>query len=220
MNSGSSPLRLYHYFRSSSSWRVRWALELKKIPVEYVHVQLLNGESEEPPHRARNPMGQVPVLEFVDETNAARRFLPESFAILDYLESRTPSPSLYPNDPYLRAHAIALAEIVNSGTHPLQNLGAQFLHSDDPDERKKWARHWIDLGLRAFDTLVGPLSGRYCVGDELTIADLCLAPQVYNALRFEIDPAAYPNVARIHTVYAELAPYRASHPDRYAVPVL
>ena len=172
---------LYHYWRSSCSWRVRWALALKGIVPEYVHVGLLDGEVEREPHRSRNPMGYVPALSL----NGS--MITESVAILELLDELKPSPLLYSGDAFQRAHIRALVETINAGTQPLQNLNTVDYFSNDPQKRLDWMRHFIKIGLRAFETLASKTSGDYCVGNHITAADLCLIPQCYNALRFNID---------------------------------
>jgi len=146
-----SKLRLYHYWRSTSSWRVRWALAHKGIPCEYVAVNLLDDETDRPEHRARNPMGYVPVLD------ADGRLLTESVAMLEWIEELWPAPGLLPRDPWLKARTRALVEIINAGTQPVQNLSVLERLSDDPAARKAWAQHWIRLGLDSFDTLAGDI---------------------------------------------------------------
>lgn len=208
-------LRLYHYWRSSSSWRVRLALAHKGIDVEYRAVSLLDGESESPEHRARNPMGFVPVLEFLDETDPGRRYLTESIAIIEWLEERFPQNPLLPQDPVLRARTRALAETINAGTAPLQNLTAQIQHTDDAAKRKAWAQHWIREGLSAYEALARPLAGKFSVGDSLTVADLCLIPQCYNALRNELRLDDFPLVHAIYRNVLETPAAKQSEPDRF-----
>lgn len=212
-----SRLRLYHYWRSSSSWRVRWALAHKGLAAEMVTVNLLDDETDQPEHRARNPLGYVPVLELVDlPAHEPLRYVAESVAILDWLEETQAGPSLLPQDPLHRARVRQLCEIVNSGTQPLQNLNVMHRHSADPAEQKTWSQHWIRSGLAAFETLVTPTAGRHCLGDELTAADVFLIPQCYNAVRFDIPLSDYPTVARLNEAGLATAGCRASHPDRYA----
>lgn len=206
-------LRLYHYWRSSSSWRVRWAFAFKGVESEMVPIDLLSGESESPEHLARNPAGFVPALEFIDEENT---YLTESLAIIQWIDELVPAPTLLPGSAMDRARIRQLAETVNSGTQPLQNLGAQYRHSDDPVERKKWAQHWNHLGLDVYEKLVRSTAGSYSFGDTLTLADLCLIPQCYNARRFDVDVSAFPIVSRIEAAALKAPSCVASHPDRYA----
>jgi maleylacetoacetate isomerase len=209
-------LRLHHYWRSSSNWRVRWAFKLKGIVCEYAPVDLLSDEPEGAEHLARNPLGYVPVLEQIDEADPARRYLCESLAIIEWAEETHPQPSLLPGDPWQRARIRMLAEVIASDTQPLQNLGPQELHSTDPGGRKSWARHWIRHGLHAYEKLAAGSAGNYSVGDAITLADLCLIPQCYNAERYGVDLGEFPTVARIHAAALETEACRASAPDQFA----
>jgi maleylacetoacetate isomerase/maleylpyruvate isomerase len=179
--------RLYGYWRSSATWRVRWGFELKGVKYDYVPVNILKKENHERAHLARNPAGALPVLEI-----EPGRYLAESLAILEWLGETYPKqgPSLYPGDAYARAKIRQLCEIINSGTAPLQTPHAQGQHSADTQERQKWARYWIERGLKIFDQVSAPGRGLYSVGDQPTAADLCLVPQIYNAKRFGVDVKA------------------------------
>lgn len=204
------PLRLYHYWRSSCSWRVRWAIEIKKIECELIPVDLLAGEQDQPAHLARSPLGAVPVLEIDDNTS-----LTQSLAIIQWLEARFPTPAVLPSDPIALARTIELAETINADTQPLQNLPAQALHSKDPDEKKRWAAHWIREGLLAYETLVKKTAGRFSIGDAVTLADLCLIPQVYNAHRYGVSLEEMPTIARINEAALATDACEMAHPDRF-----
>lgn len=205
-------MKLYSYWRSSSSWRVRIALLFKRLPFEYAPVHLLRdgGEQWTPAHRARSPMGKVPVLELDDGHH-----LTESMAILAYLEEQHPTPPLLPRDPYLRARARMLAEMVNSGIQPLQNLEV-LRHVKDVlgRDEKAWAAGWNARGLAALEAAVGATAGRFCVGDEPSIADVYLVPQLYSARRFKVSLEAMPTLTRIEAACAALPAFAESHPDR------
>ncbi len=214
--------RLYHYWRSSSSWRVRWGMALKGVVPEYVHVDLLNGESESPAHRARNPFGFVPALEILAPPagRASPLLLTESLAILEYLEETLPTNPLLPHDPIDRAYVRAIAEAVNAGIQPLQNLTTQIALAPDSDadfarKRKAWAQLWIREGFAAIEKLAKPSTGKFCVGDELTLADLCLVPQCYNALRNDVALEDFPVIARIYAQAILTPSYAISEPDRF-----
>lgn len=207
-------LTLYHYWRSTSSWRVRWACALKGVELEYVAVDLLKDEPDSPEHLARNPMGYIPTLE-IPQAGGKSVYLSESVAIMEWLEETRPGPRLFPRDPLKRALTRQLVEIINAGTQPLQNLNPQYLYSDDPVKRKQWCQHWIRKGLGAYDQIVQATAGKFSVGDELTAADLCLVPQCYNAGRYEVPLEEFPRVKRIHDLAAEMPEYQASHPDRF-----
>ncbi len=209
MSLKQAPLTLYHYWRSTSSWRVRWALAHKNIPCKYVAIDLLKGESESPEHLKRNPLGYVPVLEIQGT------FIAESMAILDLLEELHPEPALLPSDPIRRAQVRQLAEMINADTQPLQNMNPQFLHSDDPEKRKQWAQHWIQNGLSAYELVVKTTAGKFSVGDELSFADLCVIPQMYNARRYEVSLDSCPTLLKIESECKKLPSYLAAEPDRF-----
>lgn len=205
---------LYHYWRSSSSWRVRWAMAYKGIPCEFVHINLLENQQTSEEHKQRNPMGCVPVLE-IKEPGQPSKYLTESIAIIEYLEELYPTPALLPADPFEKAQVRRLAEIVNSGTQPLQNLTVMKMYSDDVEKRSEWSRMWIRKGLQAYEDLVTQLGGTYSFGDTITMADLYLIPQLYNANRFSIPATDFPTLARIQEVAQSAPGYHEAHPDRF-----
>lgn len=202
------------YFRSSASWRVRIALHWKGLAFETVPVHLLRngGEQHGEEHRKLNPMEQLPVL-IVDGVP-----LVQSLAILEFLEERHPEPPLLPREPFARARARALAEVVNSGVQPLQNLevmqrlGGTF--GADKPAQQAWARAYIERGLAALEAMVTPGAGRFSVSDEVSFADLCLVPQLYNARRFSVDLSVCPTLVAIESRLVELPAFAAAHPDR------
>jgi len=176
-------MKLYGYWRSSASWRVRIGLALKGVPVEHHSVHLVRdgGEQHQSAHRARNPMRQVPVLELDDG-----RQLTQSLPILEYLDQAFPNPPLLPSDPYLRARARALAEVVNSGIQPLQNLATLQHLTQLGVDRSEWGRHYIYEGLRNLQQMAEATADRFLVGQEVSLADIALIPQLYNARRFDV----------------------------------
>lgn len=206
-------LKLYHYWRSSASWRVRWALAFKTLDCEFVAVDLLAGEQKSEEHIKRNPLGTVPTLEITD--NVGSRFLSESMAILEWLEEIHHKQPLFPKDSFLKALVRQLSEIINAGTHPLQNLQAQKYYSEDLEKRKVWATHWIKNGLTAYEKLASKTAGGFSVGDQVTMADLCLIPQCYNAMRNDISLDEFPNVKRIYENALKTEACQKSHPDRF-----
>ena len=207
-------LKLYHYWRSTSSWRVRFAFALKRVPVELIAVNLLGGESEQPDHLARNAMGHVPVLEIAGPEGPL--YLAESLAILEWIEETCAGPSLISGDPWRKGRIRQLAELINAGTQPLINLGVAQKHSQDPAQQKAWNQYWIRNGLKAFELTVRETAGKYCMGDEITLADICLIPQCYSAVRNEVSLEEFPILSRVNaTVLAHEACQR-SHPDRYS----
>jgi maleylacetoacetate isomerase len=212
-------LKLYHYWRSGSSWRVRWAFELKNIRPEMVHVNLLDDETDRPEHRARNPMGYVPVLEFLDQPQSAKRserFLTESTAIIEWADELYPTPSLLSGDAKKKAQLRRLSELVNSGIQPLQNPPVVGAVSKEEVVRKAWSQKWVRNGLTAYTEWAQDTAGLYSVGNQITMPDLFLIPQCYAALRFEIDlEKEFPLIAQIYSNALKTEACQASHPDRY-----
>lgn len=209
-------MKLYGYWRSSASWRVRIALHYKGLPYEYVPVHLLEGGGQQhsESYRALNPMRQVPTLEVVDAQGHVHP-LTQSLAILEYLEERYPSPPLLPAEPLARARARALAELVNSGIQPLQNLAVlQRVQNELKADQKAWAAHWVQRGLEAFHTAIAGSSGPYCLGEQPTLADVCLVPQLYGARRFGVDLTPFPRLTQIEAACNLLPAFQAAHPDR------
>lgn len=202
-------MKLYGYWRSSSTWRVRIGLHLKGAAFEVVPVNLLAGAQRDPAHLARNPRGQVPVLELDDGT-----LLYESLAILAWADAVWPNPALIPAAPLARARAWQAAEIVNSGIQPLQNL--RVLQQIDAlgGDRVAWAREVIDAGLVGLEALAAETAGAFLVGESPTIADIVLVPQLYNARRFGVDLAPYPTLLAVEAACERLPAFQAAHPDR------
>jgi maleylacetoacetate isomerase len=192
-------LNLYSYFRSSSSYRVRIALNLKGLPYETIPVHLLRdgGEQHQPRFMQRNPAQLLPVLEH-DQLK-----LTQSLAIIEYLEETQPSPSLLPGDAAAKARIRALALDVVCEIQPLSNLRVlQYLKSElalGDAARAKWSQQWISRGFAAIEAqLARYSSGNYCFGVTPTLADCCLIPQVFNALRFNCRLDPFPNIQRIY----------------------
>ncbi len=202
-------MRLYHYWRSSCSWRVRWALEHKGISFSTTSVGLLNGESESDAHLVRNPAGFVPVLELADGSR-----LTESMAICEYLEETKPTPALLPKSALDRAYVRMLCEVINSGTQPLQNLNVQDRVSENADERKAWSAHWIAQGLAVYEQMMSR-GGTFSLGDTVTLADMFLVPQIYNAHRYDVSFAKMPRIAAIYERSLKLPACAKSHPDHF-----
>lgn len=199
-------LTLYSYFYSSASWRVRAVMALKNIPYKYETVHLLEGGQHNEEFLKINPMHQVPALKIVDNDNKTH-ILTQSLAIIQYLEENYPEKSIYPQDPILRAKSRAIADTISGGIQPLQNLETLVkygeplgINSHTPEERKKIAQYWITRKLENLEILVKTTAGKYCVGDQVTIADICLVPQMFNARRFEIDTTKYPTLKKIDDI--------------------
>jgi maleylpyruvate isomerase len=208
-------MKLYGYWRSSSAWRVRISLAWKRLPFEYQAVHLVRdgGGQHAPAYRAVNPLSEVPALEWT-EGGVVRR-LAQSFAILEYLERTHPEPPLLPADPFLAGRARQLAEMVNSGIQPLQNLRVLNRVRDElKGDGPAWARHFIGRGLAAMEVLAPETAGDFLVGDAPTLADVYLVPQLYNARRFGIDLAPYPTLLRAEASCQRLPAFAEAHPDR------
>ncbi len=207
-------LRLYAYWRSSSSWRVRIGLALKGLPYEVAVVNLRAGEQHSEAHRARSPLGQIPVLEVEEGGRTVR--LVQSMAILEWLEERHPAPPLLPPDLDGRARVRALAEHVNSGIQPLQNaLVLKMLKERLPGYEGEWVRFHIARGLAALEGAVNDGgAGRFCHGDAPGLADCYLVPQLYHARRHGVDVAPCPTLRRIEAACLALAPFQAAQPER------
>ncbi len=213
-------LRLYHYWRSGSAWRVRWALAHKGITADMVAVNLLDGESESSTHLARNPLGYVPVLEFLDEENPARRYLTESLPIIEFLDETFTHSPLLPKSARDRAHVRSLAETINAGTQPLQNLTTLIALAPESeagfaDRRKAWAQLWIRRGFEAYESIAKKEAGKFSFGDELSLADICLVPQCYAAIRNEVSFDNFPTVHRAYSEAIKTEGYHASEPSRF-----
>lgn len=208
-------LKLYSYWRSSCSWRVRIGLQLKGLSYEYAAVHLLKdgGQQNTEAYRAINPMRTVPTLEWSEGGKTHR--LGQSLAILEYLDARFPTPALLPAEPLPRARVRMLSEMVNSGIQPLQNSAVQqyVKHELERDE-KAFAAHWVRRGLEALERAVQETAGTYCVGDSVTLADLCLVPQLYGARRLAVDLTPFPVLTRIEAACNPLPAFQAAHPDR------
>ena len=203
---------LYSYWRSSSSWRVRIALHLKGVPFAYRAVDLRQGLQFSDAHRARNPMSQVPVLE-VEQTGETRH-LAQSMAILEWIEERFPTPRLLPAADYDRARVRALAEHVNSGIQPYQNLATlRWLKGRMPGLETDWVKHWLSAGLGQLEAAVKDGAGHFCQGDTVTLADLYLVPQLSSARRFGVDLAPCPTLVRIEAACWELEAFRLAEPE-------
>jgi maleylpyruvate isomerase len=208
-------MKLYSYWRSSCSWRVRIALNLKGLAYTYEAVHLLKdgGQQNTEAYRALNPMRTVPTLEF-EEGGVVRR-LSQSMAILEYLEERYRTPALLPADPLLRARARMLAEMVNSGIQPLQNLSVlQFVKHELKGDDKSFPAHWNARGLTALEAAVKETAGTYCLGETVSFADIFLVPQLYGARRYEVDLTPFPTLTRIEAACEKLPAFQAAHPDR------
>jgi len=199
-------VKLYEGWRSSASWRVRWALALKGVTYDSVLVDIAGGE-----HQTLlaplNPLRAVPTLVLDDGT-----ILTESVAIIEWLEETRPDPPLLPREPLARAQVRELVQIVNAGIHPLQNTVVMKAVADNPDGQRAWARRWIERGLAGYEAHVAGGKGRYSVGDTVTMADLFLVPQMRNAERHGADVSGLTRVRAIYAACLERAEVQATHP--------
>ncbi|KHA50368.1 maleylacetoacetate isomerase [Sulfitobacter geojensis] len=191
-------LALHNYFRSSTSVRVRAALNLKGLGYDYVPLSLLNGEQSGAEHLALNPSGLVPTLA------TPQGALPQSMAILEWLEEVYPDPPLLPRDPWERARVRSLAQIIAADIHPVNNLRVlKHLETEfgvDAAGKAAWFRKWAHAGMTALETRLASdaETGAFCHGDIVGLADLCLYAQVLNNARFDVDMTAYPTIRAIH----------------------
>jgi maleylacetoacetate isomerase len=212
----ASDLVLYSYWRSSAAFRVRIALNLKGLRYETraVHLVRDGGEQHGAAYAAVNPQELVPTLVDGDLV------LPQSMAILEYLDETHPQPPLLPTDAAGRARVRALSQVLACDIHPLgnlrvlQRLGSQF---DANDEQKAtWMRHWVATGLQALETMLASskYTGHFCHGDKPTMADVCLVPQVYNARRWKVPLGDYPTILRIDAVCDALDAFHDATPER------
>ena len=208
-------MKLYDYFRSSASYRLRIALNLKGVVTERAFVHLRKGEQRAADYLARNPQGLVPML--VTDDDMA---LTQTLAIIEWLDETYPQPPLLPRTPIERARVRAIALSIACDIHPLNNsrvlayLKQKLAVSDEA--RDEWNRHWCDVGLRALDEQLArdPATGRFCHGDAPTVADVCLVPQLANARRVNMDIASYPTLKRIEDACNALPAFANAAPQR------
>lgn len=211
-------MQLYGYFRSSASYRVRIALNLKKLNYESVPVHLIKngGEQFSAQFAAVNPEALVPAL--VDEHEGQQVALSQSLAIMEYLEEKYPQTPLLPSDAADRATVRALALAIACDIHPINNLRVlKYLSAElgvTEDQKNAWYRHWCELGLAAIEKrlVASGKVGRFCFGDTPGIADCCLIPQIFNAQRFHCDLSAMPTIMAINAHCLSLPEFQAAAP--------
>ena len=206
-------LVLHNYWRSSASHRVRIALGLKRLDFEYVSVNLVHKDQHAEVYRARNPLAQVPTLE-ITEDDGVKRTLAQSLPILEYLEERWPEVPLLPEDLYLRARTRMLAEIVNSGIQPLQNVSTTSKVTEFGGDATVWVSGFIAGGLAAFARTAAETAGAFCVGDAPTFADCCLVPQLASARRFGVDTAPFAALLEIEARCLALPAFASAAPNQ------
>ena len=206
-------LVLHNYWRSSASHRVRIGLGLKQLEFDYVVVDLANQAQFGQDYRAKNSLSQVPVLEIIEDDGSRRAFT-QSLPILEYLQDRWPEPSILPRDVHLRARARQLAEIINSGIQPHQNLSTINKLKAIGAEFEPWVAGFIADGLSAFSRTALETAGAFCVGDSPTIADCCLIPQLAAARRFKVEISQLTQLLTIEERCLALPAFAAAAPDR------
>jgi maleylacetoacetate isomerase len=202
---------LYSAWRATAPYRVRIGLALKGVAYDYAPVDLIKGEQREPRYRAVNPQGLTPALDLGDG-----RVLTQSLAILEWLEETRPEPALLPNDPLERARVRAMALIVACDIHPLNNtrVGRE-LHKRGVDQAGilAWTQRWITDGFDSLEPMVARHGAGFAFGDQPTLADCCLIPQVYSANRYEVDLSPYPAIRAVAERAAGHPAFQAAHPD-------
>jgi maleylacetoacetate isomerase len=205
-------VKLYSYFRSSAAYRVRIALNLKGIAYETTSIHLIKegGLNRRPEFRAINPQMRVPVL-----VTDAGQVLIQSLAIIEYLEETYPKPALLPKDALARAHIRALADLIACDIHPLNNTSAlRYLKRELHQEQSAidaWYHHWVIEGFEALETLMAP--GPYACGNEVTIADVCLVPQVANARRLKVPLERFPKIESVDAACRALEAFDRARPE-------
>jgi maleylpyruvate isomerase len=209
-------MKLYNAFRSSASYRVRIALNLKGLGYEYapVHLTRNGGEQWSTEFRSLNPQSLVPVLQDGEHT------LTQSMAIIEYLDETHPQPPLLPSTPAARARVRALAQAVACEIHPINNLRTLgYLTGKlglSEETKLEWYRHWVSVGLQAIETQLANSrhTGRFCHGDTPGLAECCLVPQLFNARRFNCDLSGFPTLVRIDRACNELPAFQQAAPER------
>lgn len=209
-------MKLYNYFRSSASFRVRIALNLKGLPYDYVPVHLTRGGGEQlaPAYRDLNPAALVPVL---DHDGA---IVTQSLAIIEYLEERFPQPPLLPHEPLERAYVRAVALSIACEIHPLDNLRVlRYLVKEmgvSEENKDRWYKHWVEEGLAQTEALLvaQKRTGRYTLGDHATLADVLIVPQIFNARRYDCRTDHVPTIMRIFDACMQLPAFVDAQPSK------
>ncbi|MEG3153968.1 maleylacetoacetate isomerase [Sphingomonas sp. RB1R13] len=211
-----SNIILHDFWRSSASYRVRIGLNLKGVAYTSHSVGLPADEHKSADYRALNPQGFVPMLEIDGHR------LTQSLAILDYLDATHKEPPFVPHDPAERSHVLAMALVIACDIHPLNNLRVlKYLGrplGQTEAVRDHWYRHWIAEAFPALEAMAARSAGRWLSGDGVSLADICLVPQIYNARRFDVPLDAYPTLVRIDATAQNHPAFAAAHPDRQEQP--
>ena len=205
-------MKLYTYFRSSAAYRVRIALNLKGLSYESVPIHLVKdgGRNRAPEYRAVNPQMKVPALA-LDDGNV----LVQSLAIIEYLDDIHPAPPLLPKDPLARAKVRGMAQLIACDIHPLNNVAPlRYLKNQLKHEQTDidaWYHHWVREGFEALEAMIKP--GPYCFGNAVTLADICLVPQVYNARRLKIPLDKFPKIVAVDAACQKLSAFERARPE-------
>ncbi|WP_175401249.1 maleylacetoacetate isomerase [Pseudoalteromonas sp. BMB] len=202
-------MKLYTYFRSSAAYRVRIALNLKGLDHELVPVNLLKSEQSGEAYLSKNGQGLLPALE------TEHGVLAQSLAILEWLEETQTGQALLPQDPWQKAQVRNFCYAIACDIHPIDNLRVlKYLSSElgaSDEQKNEWYRHWVIEGFKKLEPMIG--DGQFCFGTEPTLADVCLVPQVFNALRFKVDMAAFPKISRVYEYCNTLSAFSDAAPE-------
>lgn len=208
---------LYSYWRSSCSWRVRIVLNILKISYEIKPIHLVKGGGEQYSEifKTLNPAQKVPVLEFFDNSNNKKLHISESNAIIEFLIENFPDndTTLLPKDTIQRARVRILYNHIACNIQPIQNLPVLNKVNEYNVNKAEWAKYWITKGLDSFEELVKETKGTYCVGDNVTLADIYLVPQLYNARRFNVELDKFPNLLEVEANVKNLESFIQASPD-------
>lgn len=206
-------MKLYGYWRSSATWRVRIALNFKELGYEYVpiHLSRNGGEQHSDTFKQLNPMKHVPVLTI--SRDGRTHHVAESLAIIELLEELVPEPALLPSEPFARARVRQLALLISSGIQPLINTKVRaWLDNELHTDANAWCKHWLTLGLDALEALLPESAGKFAVGDQPSLADVCLVPQLFMARVMKVELAAYPRILAIEAACAQLPAFQRAEP--------
>lgn len=205
-------LKLYSYFRSSAAYRVRIALNLKGLEHELVPVNLLKSEQQGEAYLKVNNQGLLPALETEHGT------LAQSLAMLEWLEETQPGQALLPQDPWQKAQVRNFCYAIACDIHPIDNLRVlKYLSTElgvSDEQKNEWYRHWVIEGFKKIEPMIG--DGQFCFGTEPTLADVCLVPQVFNALRFKVDMTPFPKISRVYEYCNTLKAFHDAAPENQA----
>jgi len=205
-------MQVYSYYRSSAAYRVRIALSLKGLDYDYVPVNLLRAQQKSGDYLAKNPQGLVPALE-----TGGGDLIAQSVAIMEWLEETHPAPPLLPVDSLQRAQVRSIVNSIACDIHPLNNISVtNYLQKSlgaSPEQVREWYAHWIHRGFQAIEKNLADHGGLCCFDDSPTMADACLVPQVYNALRFDVDMSDYGRIIGVWEHCNTLHAFATAHPD-------